>query len=53
MATAVLKSKVTKRSQTTLPRAVENALHFSAGDELGYVIRCVRYVRKTAMAAAV
>ncbi len=38
MATAVLKSKITKRSQTTLPRAVKNALHIGAGDELGYVI---------------
>lgn len=38
MATSVLKSKITKRSQTTLPRAVKNALHVGAGDELGYVI---------------
>ncbi len=38
MATAVLKSKITKRSQTTIPRAVKNALHLGAGDELGYVI---------------
>ncbi len=38
MATSVLKSKITKRSQTTLPRAVKNALQLGAGDELGYVI---------------
>jgi len=38
MATSVLKSKITKRSQTTLPRAVKNALHVGPGDELGYAI---------------
>jgi len=38
VATSVLKSKLTKRSQTTIPLAVKNALHLGAGDQLGYVI---------------
>lgn len=38
MATSVLKSKLTRRSQTTIPKAVKNALRLGAGDSIGYVI---------------
>ncbi len=38
MTASVLTSKLTKRSQTTIPKAVKNALHVAAGDEIGYVI---------------
>lgn len=38
MATSVLTSKLTQRSQTTIPKAVKNALHLAAGDKIGYVI---------------
>ena len=38
MATSVLTSKLTQRSQTTIPKAVKNALRVTAGDEIGYVI---------------
>lgn len=38
MATSILKSKLTQRSQTTIPKAVKNALHLDAGGELGYII---------------
>jgi len=34
----MLTSKLTKRAQTTLPRAVQAALALDAGDRVGYVI---------------
>lgn len=38
MAPSVLTSRLTKRSQTTIPKAVKNALRVGAGDDIGYVI---------------
>ncbi len=50
MSTSVLKSKLTRRSQTTIPKAVKNALRVAAGDEIGYVIEgdSVRLVNASA-----
>ena len=52
MATSVLTSRLTQRSQTTIPKAVKNALHVTAGDEIGYVIEgeSVRLVNVAAQA---
>ncbi|HET6228840.1 MAG TPA: type II toxin-antitoxin system PrlF family antitoxin [Longimicrobiaceae bacterium] len=40
----MLSSKVTSRSQTTLPSGVRKALGLRAGDEIGYVIENDRVV---------
>lgn len=52
MTASVLTSKLTKRSQTTIPKAVKNALRVAAGDEIGYVIEgeSVRLVNVAAQA---
>jgi antitoxin PrlF len=49
MSTSVLKSKLTRRSQTTIPNAVKHALRVAPGDEIGYVIEgdSVRLVNAT------
>lgn len=38
MMESVLRSRLTRRSQTTIPKAVKNALNIAAGDDIGYVI---------------
>jgi antitoxin PrlF len=47
---SVLTSRLTRRSQTTIPKAVKNALQVGAGDDLGYVIEgnSVRLVNASA-----
>jgi antitoxin PrlF len=46
-----ISSKITTKGRTTIPRAVREALHIQAGDELVYKIGCARVIlsKKTSL----
>jgi len=48
-ANGVIKSKLTSKSQTTIPLPVRNALHLAVGDELVYAIEGNRVVLSKAI----
>ncbi len=48
----MIKSKLTAKGRTTIPRAVREALHLRAGDEVVYVIQDERVVLSKASSAA-
>ena len=47
----VIKSKLTAKAQTTIPRSVREALHLQVGDEIAYEIRDDRVVLSKASSA--
>ena len=47
----VIKSKLTAKAQTTIPRPVREALHLQVGDEIAYEIRDDRVVLSKASSA--
>lgn len=49
----MIKSKLTAKAQTTIPRAVREALHLKAGDEVVYVIQDDRVVLSKASTSAI
>lgn len=48
----MIKSKVTAKAQTTIPRPVREALHLAVGDEIAYEIRDDRVVLSKASSAS-
>jgi antitoxin PrlF len=48
----MIKSKLTAKAQTTIPRAVREALHLKAGDEVVYVIQDEGVVLRKASSSA-